>query len=67
LSWGALGKLLAVRVGGMPKGALPPFFMRWQFSVNQIVQARGEFAKSAFAAFQRAVSIPRLQFPQDRV
>jgi len=28
LSWGALSKLLAVRVGGMPKGALPPFFMR---------------------------------------
>jgi len=38
LSWGALSKLLAVRVGGMPKGALPPFLCADVFSAALINQ-----------------------------
>jgi hypothetical protein len=68
LSWGALSKLLAVRVGGMPKGALPPFlcadfdsavFCR-RFCLSK---KHAGFYGFVAVAFQRGVSIATIASP----
>lgn len=64
MSWGALNKLLAVRVGGMPKGALPPFLCAEVFrSGSRLSQKHDEFQSLAAVAFQRGVSIATIASP----
>ena len=58
-----MSKLLAVRVGGMPKGALPPFLCADVFSAALINQKPTWLYRLLAAVFQRGFSMATIASP----